>query len=355
MKYKRFRETRKQIIVLDEWVEMTWTSSAKAYYESLGYQYTGWNDKFWCRVGDLPSTNKKVLVRCPVCEEERETRYSYVLRVGHTVCGSCTKITDLTGMKFGRLTVLELDKTRKPSYWICRCDCGAVKSISANSMVHGGTVSCGCFNRTNNTGENSVFWNGGQISNTCEHCGGEYKIKRSKKDSSRFCSRECLYAWVSQNKSGKNSHAWMGGGEQIPCDWCGKMHQRATSQLATNNFCSRKCKGRWFSENIVGAAHPMWNPDLTDEERIIGRGYPEIRQWTQNVLHRDSYTCQICGSTENVEAHHMYSYKHFPQYRFVIEYGETMCRSCHISFHSWMGGSAKMCVPSDLDRWLYSQ
>lgn len=49
---------------------------------------------------------------------------------------------NLVGEKFGRLTVV-----RKQTIWICRCECGAFKRITANQLTSGGTQSCGCLAR----------------------------------------------------------------------------------------------------------------------------------------------------------------------------------------------------------------
>ena len=54
---------------------------------------------------------------------------------------------DLVGRKFGRLTVLKLDDTKKVPHWICRCDCGSTKSVNGHSMKRGLTKSCGCLQR----------------------------------------------------------------------------------------------------------------------------------------------------------------------------------------------------------------
>jgi len=57
------------------------------------------------------------------------------------------KIIDLTGKKFGRLTVLELIGRRKDKYglyWLCQCDCGKQKFIRSGSLKGGRTKSCGC-------------------------------------------------------------------------------------------------------------------------------------------------------------------------------------------------------------------
>ena len=53
-------------------------------------------------------------------------------------------IVDLSEKRFGKLTVLQLDKdrTKRKSYWICRCDCGNIKSIRADSLKI--VTSCGC-------------------------------------------------------------------------------------------------------------------------------------------------------------------------------------------------------------------
>ena len=51
---------------------------------------------------------------------------------------------DLTGKTFGRLTVLEQAAGRK---WVCKCECGTVKEIFAQSLTKGVTKSCGCLQR----------------------------------------------------------------------------------------------------------------------------------------------------------------------------------------------------------------
>lgn len=53
---------------------------------------------------------------------------------------------DLTGSRFGRLTVLGRSARRcKNEYkWVCKCDCGNKKAVWAVSLKRGDTVSCGC-------------------------------------------------------------------------------------------------------------------------------------------------------------------------------------------------------------------
>ena len=63
------------------------------------------------------------------------------------------RIEDLTGKRFGRLTVMYQNGFKyKPSgqrnvLWHCKCDCGNEKDIPANTLRNGSSKSCGCLNR----------------------------------------------------------------------------------------------------------------------------------------------------------------------------------------------------------------
>lgn len=62
---------------------------------------------------------------------------------------------DLTGQKFGLLTVLYKDEEKSQNgviYWKCQCDCGTITSVATGELRRGeygdksrhGTLSCGC-------------------------------------------------------------------------------------------------------------------------------------------------------------------------------------------------------------------
>lgn len=59
---------------------------------------------------------------------------------------------DLTGMKFGTLTVIK--RVDKPAhlkkdgvYWLCKCDCGNERIVLACNLTTGHTTNCGCVQR----------------------------------------------------------------------------------------------------------------------------------------------------------------------------------------------------------------
>lgn len=71
------------------------------------------------------------------------------LKKGYTKTCGCSKINDLTGQKFGRLMVLRQDFSKKDRtiYWICKCDCGNIVSVKGSSLKSHNTKSCGCLQK----------------------------------------------------------------------------------------------------------------------------------------------------------------------------------------------------------------
>ena len=61
-----------------------------------------------------------------------------------------SKLKDLTGQKFGKLTVLKRDKTKKGSaaYWLCQCDCGSDIISVRGQALREGKQDCGCGYKT---------------------------------------------------------------------------------------------------------------------------------------------------------------------------------------------------------------
>ena len=294
--YKTMAETRAGIIILDEYINIRLWSKMHKYYQGLGYDGE-YGDFIRVRVSDLPSgSNEKVLAECPVCGVHKHIAYCKIVSRGHTMCLGCLAIKDITGMTFGRWVVVSFDKTeKKNAFWNVVCECGNTGSVKYDMLARGKSTSCGCYHREatvlSNSGSNNYAWTGPDIVKECLFCGNKFGV-RPHRNNAKFCCWECMMS-------------------------------------------------------------SMRNPELTDEERIIKRSYPEYRQYIQSVLHRDNYTCQICGSVENIEVHHMFSYGYYPKYRIDTEFGLSMCKSCHVDFHSWNGGKKKKCIPADIDRWLY--
>lgn len=73
---------------------------------------------------------------------------------------------DISGQKFGKLTVLEIvSKTRGSGYirWLCECECGTKKEIGGSHLKRGHIISCGCLSKVR--GPCARNWGGyGEIS-----------------------------------------------------------------------------------------------------------------------------------------------------------------------------------------------
>ena len=59
------------------------------------------------------------------------------------------KALELTGQRFGRLTVIERQANNKhgKTMWICKCDCGNMCTVCGGDLVSGTTKSCGCLQK----------------------------------------------------------------------------------------------------------------------------------------------------------------------------------------------------------------
>jgi hypothetical protein len=54
----------------------------------------------------------------------------------------------MNGKRFGRLLVTDFSHTANyHQFWNCVCDCGKIKPVREDALIHGKTVSCGCVKR----------------------------------------------------------------------------------------------------------------------------------------------------------------------------------------------------------------
>lgn len=89
-------------------------------------------------------TDKGMRWRC-VCECGDETLTTKPnLRRGVTRSCGCLKASNLTGVRFGRWTVVRRVAGYKRMRWLCRCDCGTERDVMTNTLTSGDSQSCGC-------------------------------------------------------------------------------------------------------------------------------------------------------------------------------------------------------------------
>ena len=67
------------------------------------------------------------------------------------------------------------------------------------------------------------------------------------------------------------------------------------------------------------------------------RDSAEYKNWRLKVYERDNYKCVQCGNKEKLNAHHIKSWKNYPNLRYDINNGITLCEKCHIKYHQQYG------------------
>jgi hypothetical protein len=87
---------------------------------------------------------------------------TYRLTVTNTTnCGECSRTTDISGQRFGKLVAIEyigMDKKRN-ARWKCQCDCGRILTINGSALRKGRTKSCGCSERTPSLSRGESYFN----------------------------------------------------------------------------------------------------------------------------------------------------------------------------------------------------
>lgn len=78
--------------------------------------------------------------------------------------------------------------------------------------------------------------------------------------------------------------------------------------------------------------HSVVQSILTEEEVYpFDRNDPRVRAWTKQVVQRGR--CEICGSTEQLEAHHIIKWSEYPRGRIDLKNGQCLCHDCHTNEH----------------------
>jgi 5-methylcytosine-specific restriction endonuclease McrA len=120
---------------------------------------------------------------------------------------------------------------------------------------------------------------------------------------------------------------WKGG--KPKCSDCGK---------TLSNYNNKKCSG---CKGLRGEDNPLWKGG---NSRGYKTGYysKEYKEWRKSVFERDGYICVECCYAGYVTAHHIKSFAHYPELRFDINNGITLCESCHSKTDNYKGRAKNM-------------
>lgn len=166
----------------------------------------------------------------------------------------------------------------------------------------------------------------------CQTCSKEFSVIPARLATARFCSVACRAEWRSKNWRGSAHPRWTGGDRKKLCQFCGcEFSHKPSSPITTfrrQKFCSKACADKGGIRHR-GADNALYRP--TARRRNRGGGH---KAWAVAVISRDNATCQRCGvSGVELHAHHIKPYQDFPELRWDISNGLTLCYRCHWAVH----------------------
>lgn len=216
---------------------------------------------------------------------------------------------EMIGITFGRLKVMSWDcNIKEANLWNCKCTCGNEVRVRTGDLNKGHTQSCGCLQRERAAIHRSIDLKGKTFS----------KLEVLREVGSRYYGSNSKTIWLCKCK-------------------CGNEIEVPTSALTTGNTRSCGC----LLKEMVGKKHHGYNPNKTDEERMLGRyiiGGMSATKWRKEVFNRDNYTCLICNQYGGaLNAHHLDGWGWCKERRFDITNGVTLCVSCHNDYHKIYG------------------
>lgn len=151
----------------------------------------------------------------------------------------------------------------------------------------------------------------------------------------------------------------------VLCDYCEREFRRPASHVARVKrvFCSKACFDEYQKERLIkqckfchsdfevrlceshkfstcenaecrrknkaGKNNPNWRGGTTEGRKLVCAS-KKYRAWRTAVFERDDYTCQFCGKRGGkLNADHIKPWAYFPELRYELSNGRTLCLPCH--------------------------
>jgi len=130
---------------------------------------------------------------------------------------------------------------------------------------------------------------------------------------------------ISEYQRSKKNGAWNKSNNFVKCKTCRKEFHSSPSNH--QKYCSKECYV--ISPRGKGSLSRRWKGGITPKNKQI-RASDKYKLWIKSVFTRDNYRCCKCHKRGgNIEAHHIKPFYLYPELRFEVSNGMTLCVKCH--------------------------
>lgn len=184
----------------------------------------------------------------------------------------------------------------------------------------------------------------------CLICLKKFEVWPARAKTRKYCNKKCQNIATGLRFKGKLNNPI-----EVSCGYCGKVNivPDHVVNAGQGKFCDKICcdkfkvgkpganLGKTFPQ-MSGKNHHAWRGGVTPENEKLRKGR-KYASWRKAVFARDNYTCQDCEQRGGVlNADHIKPFALYPELRFEIDNGRTLCAPCHRKTPTWGYGTIKL-------------
>lgn len=134
------------------------------------------------------------------------------------------------------------------------------------------------------------------------------------------------------------SYPWNKGKKGVQISWFKGKKMSEEQKLKVSLNRRGKC---------IGEGHHNWQGGKTKASTKI-RNSSQYKDWRNIIFKRDNYKCLECGARSKtgnpiiIHADHIKPFAYFPELRFDIDNGRTLCIDCHKKTDTYLSKAKKI-------------
>ena len=185
----------------------------------------------------------------------------------------------------------------------------------------------------------------------CLVCCHTFKVKPYRMAKAKYCSSECYgktckgkipkSAFLKGQHISPNTQYKSGTSHRYYGISSGAKGKHWNLSLESRERQSKARKGEIKLE-MRGKKHWNWQGGKrTLRRQAMSR--VEYKDWRRQCMKRDDFTCQECGQYSGLlQVDHIKPWALFPELRYILSNGRTLCLKCHRATDTWGGRTYSM-------------